>query len=423
MNDLLISWGFPAEYADMLDETIVAVLIILLAVGLNYFFQAVVAGGIKRYIRRFPRRWNTLLVERKVIHHLLHVVPGVLIYALLPVAFVKGKGLLDFSQRMCAIYIIVALLLTLNSVLLVMLDIYNSKEIRKNHPIRGLVQVLQVLIFFLGGIMVVSVLIDKSPVTLFAGLGAAATVLMLIFKDSILGFVSGVQLSANDMLRIGDWVTLPNGSADGIVKEITLNTVKIQNWDNTITTIPPYTMVNSTFQNWRGMQESGGRRVDKRIWLDLDTVRFTTAQELDNLRTVKRKEVADKIKVARGYGDLSENAEYDAAKEEQAIVEARIADLEATLKVARIIDDNDLSQDTVSIGMRVKILAVGDDEDEAEEYDITGSTEADMDYNRISDESPVGAALVGHKAGDEVAVTLPNGNIIDYKILAVSRSK
>ena len=146
-------------------------------------------------------------------------------------------------------------------------------------------------------------------------------------------------------------------------------------------------------------------------------------QELDSLRTVKRKEVAEKIKVARGYGDLSENAEYDAAKEEQAIVEARIADLEATLKVARIIDDDDLSAGTVSIGMRVRILAEGDDEDEAEEYDITGSTEADMDMNRISDESPVGAALVGHKAGDEVEVTLPNGNIIGYKILSVVRSK
>ena len=146
-------------------------------------------------------------------------------------------------------------------------------------------------------------------------------------------------------------------------------------------------------------------------------------QDLEELRTVKRKEVADKIKVARGYGDLSENAEYDAAKEEQAIVEARIADLEATLKVARIIDDSELSNDTVSIGMRVKILAEGDDPEDAEEYDITGSTEADMDLNRISDESPVGAALIGHKAGDEVAVTLPNGNIIDYKILAVSRSK
>lgn len=146
-------------------------------------------------------------------------------------------------------------------------------------------------------------------------------------------------------------------------------------------------------------------------------------QDLDTLRTVKRKEVADKIKVARGYGDLSENAEYDAAKEEQAIVEARIADLEATLKVARIIDDNELSHDTVSIGMKVKIMAEGDDEEDAEEYDITGSTEADMDLNRISDESPVGAALIGHKAGDVVAVTLPNGSVIDYKILAVSRSK
>ena len=146
-------------------------------------------------------------------------------------------------------------------------------------------------------------------------------------------------------------------------------------------------------------------------------------QDLEELRTVKRKEVADKIKVARGYGDLSENAEYDAAKEEQAIVEARIADLEATLKVARIIDDSELSNDTFSIGMRVKILAEGDDPEDAEEYDITGSTEADMDLNRISDESPVGAALIGHKAGDEVDVTLPNGNVIVYKVLAVSRSK
>ena len=250
----------------------------------NPITKAIVVGGIKRYTRRFPRRWNTLLVERKVVHHLLHVVPGVIIYLLLPLAFVKGKGMLDFSQRVCAVYIIAAILLTLNALLLVGLDIYNSKEIRKNHPIRGLVQVFQVILFFLGGILIVATLIDKSPVTLFAGLGASAAVLMLVFKDSILGFVSGVQLSANDMLRIGDWVTLPNGTADGIVQEITLNTVKIQNWDNTITTIPPYTMVNSTFQNWRGMQESGGRRVDKRIWLDLDTLRFSTTDELEQIR-------------------------------------------------------------------------------------------------------------------------------------------
>ena len=142
--------------------------------------------------------------------------------------------------------------------------------------------------------------------------------------------------------------------------------------------------------------------------------------DLDELRTVKRKEVADKIKVARGYGDLSENAEYDAAKEEQAVVEARIADLEATLKVDRVIDDSELSGDTVSIGMNVTIQEEGE---EPESYDITGSTEADMNLNRISDESPVGAALIGHKPGDEVDVTLPNGSIVTYKLLTVTRSK
>ena len=146
-------------------------------------------------------------------------------------------------------------------------------------------------------------------------------------------------------------------------------------------------------------------------------------QELENLRTVKRKEVADKIKVARGYGDLSANAEYAAAKEEQDSVEARIAHLEATLKLARIMDESELSNDTASIGMHVKILAEGDDLEDAEEYDLTGSTEADMDLNRISDESPVGAVLIGCKVGDSVDVTLPNGNIITYKLLEVSRSK
>ena len=145
--------------------------------------------------------------------------------------------------------------------------------------------------------------------------------------------------------------------------------------------------------------------------------------ELQDLKVVKRKEIAQKIKEAREQGDLSENAEYDAAKEEQASVEARIADLEATLKLARIMDESELSNDTASIGMHVKILAEGDDPEDAEEYDLTGSTEADMDLNRISDESPVGAALIGCKVGDHFDVTLPNGNIITYKLLEVSRSK
>ena len=148
---------------------------------------------------------------------------------------------------------------------------------------KGLVQVFQVLLFFIGGIIIISVLINQSPTTLFAGLGASAAVLMLVFKDSILGFVAGVQLSANDMVRIGDWIQLPDGSANGIVQEITLNTVKIKNWDNTISTVPPYTLVNTTFRNWRGMQESGGRRVNKTIKLDMSTLKFCTPEMMNHI--------------------------------------------------------------------------------------------------------------------------------------------
>ena len=143
---------------------------------------------------------------------------------------------------------------------------------------------LQVLLFFVAGIIVVSILVNKSPASLFAGLGASAAILMLVFKDTILGFVAGVQLSANDMVRPGDWITLPSGGANGIVQEITLNTVKIQNFDNTISTVPPYTLVNTPFQNWRGMTESGGRRVMKNITLDLNTLQFCTPEMLDRYR-------------------------------------------------------------------------------------------------------------------------------------------
>ena len=164
-----------------------------------------------------------------------------------------------------------------------MLDIYNTKDRQRSRPMKGLVQIFQVLLFFVGGIIIISVLINKSPATLFAGLGASAAILMLVFKDSILGFVAGVQLSANDMVRLGDWVQLPDGSANGIVLEITLNTVKIQNWDNTISTIPPYTLVTTTFKNWRGMLESGGRRVDKTIKLDMNTLKRCTPDMLKRL--------------------------------------------------------------------------------------------------------------------------------------------
>ena len=284
MNEILIDWGVDPKLANMFDETIIAVLMIGVSIGLDYLCQAIFVGGMKHYTKRAPHQWNTLLMKRRVVHHLIHILPGILVYFLLPLAFVRGKEILDFSQKICAVYIIAAILFTINGLLLVMLDVYNARDKQKNHPMKGFVQVLQVLLFFIGGIVIIAVLVNKSPMTLFAGLGASAAVLMLVFKDSILGFVAGVQLSANDMLRIGDWIQLPNGVANGTVEEITLNTVKIRNWDETISTVPPYTLVNNSFQNWRGMQESGGRRVNKNIYLDMTTLKFCTPEDLDAIR-------------------------------------------------------------------------------------------------------------------------------------------
>ena len=284
MNEILIDWGVDPKLANMFDETIIAVLMISVSIGLDYLCQAIFVGGMKHYTNRAPHQWNTLLMKRRVVHHLIHILPGVLVYFLLPLAFVRGKEILDFSQKICAVYIIAAILFTINGLLLVLLDEYNARDKQKNRPMKGFVQVLQVLLFFIGGIVIIAVLVNKSPMTLFAGLGASAAVLMLVFKDSILGFVAGVQLSANDMLRIGDWIQLPNGVANGTVEEITLNTVKIRNWDETISTVPPYTLVNNSFQNWRGMQESGGRRVNKNIYLDMTTLKFCTPEDLDAIR-------------------------------------------------------------------------------------------------------------------------------------------
>ena len=284
MNGILIGWGVDPKIANTFDEMIIAALLVILAIGLDYLCQAIFVGSMKKLAQHTHYQWDSLLLKRKVVHHLVHTIPGILVYALLPLAFIRGKGLLLLSQKICAVYIVFALLLAINGFILVFLDMYNMRQVNKNRPIKGFMQVLQVLLFFIGGIVIIAIIVNKSPASLFAGLGASAAILMLVFKDTILGFVAGIQLSANDMLRPGDWITVPGSNANGIVQEITLNTVKIQNFDNTISTIPPYTLVSASFQNWRGMVESGGRRVMKSIFLDLNTIKFCTPDMLNTFR-------------------------------------------------------------------------------------------------------------------------------------------
>lgn len=222
--------------------------------------------------------------RRGLLRNILLLIPGVAADLVLHFNLVHRAALLALFTKFTWAYIAVVLIMISNSVLLALMDIYGRSEKSKNHPLKALFQGLQVALFFVGGIIVVAILIGKSPKVLLTGLGASAAVLMLIFKDSILGFVAGVQLSQNNMLRIGDWIQMPDGSANGTVEEITLNTVKVRNWDNTISMMPPYALVSGSFKNWRGMTESGGRRVDKRLLLDITTV---VVCDEDMLREIK----------------------------------------------------------------------------------------------------------------------------------------
>ena len=216
------------------------------------------------------------------------MIPAILIYILLPFAFSAEETpkILIVLQKLCQIYIIAVSLRFINASLNLIHEIYNKKDSFKNKPLKGFIQILQVTVFFIGVILIISILINKSPVSLLAGLGASAAILMLVFKDTILGFVAGIQLSANDMLRAGDWITMSKYGADGTVIEVTLNAVKVRNFDNTITTIPPYALVSDAFQNWRGMSESPGRRIKRSINIDMNSVHFCTPEMLEKFRKI-----------------------------------------------------------------------------------------------------------------------------------------
>ena len=222
--------------------------------------------------------------RREILRNILLLIPGIAADFVIHSGIIQKKYLHDLFGKLTVVYLIMIGLLVANSLLTAFLEIYSKSEKNRNHPLKALVQGMQVVLFFVGGIVMVGVLIDKSPTALLTGLGASAAVLMLIFKDSILGFVAGVQLTQNNMVRLGDWIQMPDGSANGIVEEITLNTVKVRNWDNTITMIPPYTLVSSPFKNWRGMTESGGRRVDKMIRLDMDSLEIMTPDMIADLK-------------------------------------------------------------------------------------------------------------------------------------------
>lgn len=298
IDEILIAWGMNPQTAGWADQFIAFALVLVLAFAADFICRKVLLRAIARLVQKTKATWDDILFDRRVMVYLSHMVAPVVIYLLLPVAFAQTDSVtLNFIRRLCFIYIIFSFLFFINAFLKAAYTVYSAKESMRDRPLKGLLQTLQVSLWLIGIIVIVAELLGKSPYSLLAGLGASAAVLMLVFKDSIMGFVSGVQLSANDMLKVGDWITMPKYGADGTVIEVTLNTVKVRNWDNTITTIPPYLLVSDSFQNWRGMRESGGRRVKRSINIDMTSVRFCTPEMLEKYR---------KIQLLKDYIDRTE---------------------------------------------------------------------------------------------------------------------
>lgn len=276
--------GIGEEGISLIQQAAIIVFIVVLAWVADFICRRIVVPSIKKIVSKTQATWDDHLLNDRVLDNICHLIPATIAYLLLPMAFSNTPLLNSFLVKASEIYIIVITLRLVFSFANSLHDLSNEREKTKNRPLKGVFQMIKIMAVSLGAIFIFSILLDKSPTDLLVGLGAAATVLMLVFKDTIVGLVAGVQLSANDMLRPGDWITMPKYGADGVVFEVNLTTVKVRNWDNTIVTVPPYTLVSDSFQNWRGMFESGGRRIKRSINIDMTSVRFCTPAEIELYR-------------------------------------------------------------------------------------------------------------------------------------------
>ena len=297
VHGLLADLGIRTETTDLLDRIVTVFIILVISVVAGLLFRYLVLGVVGRIVKRTKNTWDDRLFNARLLHKIAHAIPVIFLYILLPLAFPDNNEVVVILRRLCIVYIVIVTMIFLNVFLKVFFDILRHRDAFRNQPVKGLLQTSQIVLYFVGTIVIVSVLIHTSPLRMLAGLGASAAILLLVFKDSILGFVSGIQLSANNMLQPGDWITMPKYNVDGTVMEVTLNTVKIQNFDNTITTLPPYLLISDSFQNWRGMEESGGRRVMRSVGIDITSVKFCTPDMLERYK---------RIALLKGYLDGKE---------------------------------------------------------------------------------------------------------------------
>lgn len=282
IRNRLVSYGVDEAWVDTFSFIILVTFITLLCFIANWITKKVIIRFITHIINKHKLKWGDILLERKVLRRLSHFVPAIIIYSF-AASFPTYRVAIE---TLALTYIMIVAFGVINRLLSVFNDIYQTYEISKTKPIKGYIQVAKIVIIIIGTILVIANLMGKNPAILLSGIGALSAVFMLVFKDSLLGLVAGVQLSATDMVRVGDWIEMPKYGANGDVIDISLNTVKVRNFDQTVTMIPSYALISDSFINWRGMQESGGRQLKRALYIDVTSIAFCTEEMIEHYKQI-----------------------------------------------------------------------------------------------------------------------------------------
>ena len=284
LNNLFHKIGLSENLSSFIAEIISFISLILLAFIAYYIVHLAVKKVIYVFIEKSQSERDDILIKNKVFKRLCLIVPAYIIRNFITTALPSYPTLAATIIVVTKIYEVFIYSRVLDAILTTLNEIYDTYEISKSKPIKGFIQVLKTIIYIICLLLVIAILTQKQLSNILIGLGTLSAVLMLVFKDPILGFVGGIQLTINDMLRIGDWIVMEKSKADGEVLEIGLTTVKVQNWDKTITTIPTYSLISDSFTNWRGMENSGGRRIARSFVIDIDTIKFCTPEMLERFK-------------------------------------------------------------------------------------------------------------------------------------------
>ncbi len=284
--NLLEKWGVPDTWITYINMLFLLTILVVLVFLLQYITKAILRGVFKRLERHPQMKFFGRLHRRRFPHFLAMIIPFGLVKGSIPIIFEAFPAFITFANKLTDIYLIFYVIWLFLSVINAFGDTLKDKDGLNDKPIESYIQVVKIFFYFIGVIILFSILSGKNPMVFITGLGAASAILLLIFKDTILGFVASIQVSVNDIVKIGDWITMSKNNADGIVTQITLTTVKIRNFDNTIVTIPPYSLVSDSFQNWRGMSVSGGRRFTRNLYVNQADIRFFNDAELEEMKKI-----------------------------------------------------------------------------------------------------------------------------------------